>query len=201
MKKIKEMNKTEKRAWREVKNAFEWVVGGYENSVCDGHIEEMPTYEELVEEIYWTVMNCTTEPGYQSCTPCEEVRFAGKEFIMECINHKMEKGEFQYEVKHEVVEEVEEEQAKPAEKTYWSVVRCKTNIKAQPFILMCLEARNKKHAEDILFDTNFAPYGNKIFTEEQLMKVDVEWLNKVGISGKEELAHLVASSKEGKVTA
>ena len=111
MKKVKEMNGTEKRAWTEVKHAFNWVVGGHENSVCDGYDEEMPSYEALVEEIYETVMTCTTREGYQSMKPCDEVRFAGKEFIMECIEHLMNNGDFQYEVKHEEQKAEAEEEA------------------------------------------------------------------------------------------
>lgn len=214
MKMVKEMNGTEKRAWKEVKHAFNWVVGGHENSVCDGYDEEMPSYEALVEEIYETVMTCTTREGYQSMTPCDEVRFAGKQFIMECIEHLMDKGDFQYEVKHkDKAEESAESEAVEAEadevektdavgdKIYWSVVRLKKNIKSQPFILMMVTAKNKKHAEDVMFATNFAPFQNKVFTEQQIMDADIQWLNRVGIQDKEELARLISDAKEGKVTA
>ena len=99
----------------------------------------------------------------------------------------------------QVTEEVIETVA-VGDKVYWSVVRCKTNINAQPFVLMMVTARSKKHAEDVIFNTNLAPYGNKIFTEEQILNVSVEWLNKVGIQSKEELERLINDAKKGTVT-
>ena len=99
-----------------------------------------------------------------------------------------------------VTEEVKTEQV-VGDKVYWSVVRCKTNINSQPFILMKVDARSKKHAEDVIFNTNFAPYGNKIFTKEQMLDASIEWLNKVGIQSKEELTRLMSDAEEGKVTA
>lgn len=85
-------------------------------------------------------------------------------------------------------------------KQFWSVVRCKTNINAQPFVLMAVEAKSKRHAEDVIFDTNMAPYGNKIFTKEQILNVSLEWLNKVGIQSKEELERLINDAEKGTVT-
>lgn len=99
----------------------------------------------------------------------------------------------------QVTEEVTETVA-VGDKVYWSVVRCKTNINAQPFVLMAVEAKSKRHAEDVIFDTNMAPYGNKIFTKEQILDVSVEWLNKVGIQSKEELERLIDDAEKGTVT-
>ena len=195
MKKIKEMNGTEKRAWTEVKNAFDWVVGGHENSVCDGYDEEMPSYEALVEEIYETVMTCTTKPGYQSMRPCDEVRFAGKEFIMECIEHLMDNGDFQYEVKHEEKTEEAGQEVKPAEKKYWCIGRVKENIRTQPFNVYCIRANSKKDAENVLFANNIAPFQNKIFTKQQLVEMDENWRMGLGI-GDLEFAMQEASGKE-----
>lgn len=180
MKKIKEMNKTEKRAWKEVKNAFNWVVGGYENSVCDGQMEEMPSYEDIVDEIYWTVMNCTTEQGYQSSRPCDEVRFAGKEFIEECIKHLMDTEEFQYEVKH--AESKQAEEPAKATKVYISIVRNKANLKTAQFEIVKIETSSKKVAEDILFNVNLAPFGNKIYTAEQFEQLTSEYLEGKGLT-------------------
>ena len=99
----------------------------------------------------------------------------------------------------QVTEEVTETVA-VVDKVYWSVVRCKTNINAQPFVLMAVEAKSKRHAEDVIFDTNMAPYGNKIFTKEQILNVSLEWLNKVGIQSKEELERLINDAEKGTVT-
>ena len=209
MKKYKEMNGNEKIAYKNTKYAFRFEVGGIENEVLDGHREEMPTYEELEELVYEATTTATYGEGSVSCRPTKEVTFAGEQFIREVIRHFLD-TESQFELKHEqpaeaVVEEPKSEDPKPAvvekgDKSYFSVVRCKTNIKAQPFILMRILANNKKHAEDIMFSNNFAPFGNKVMTEEQIMSADVEWLNKVGIQSKEELAQLIQNIKEGKVT-
>lgn len=203
MKKYKEMNGNEKIAYKNTKYAFQYEVGGIENEVFDGYREEMPTYEELEELVYEATTSATYGDGYMSCRPTKEVTFAGEKFIREVIRHFLD-TESQFELKHEEPAEQIEEESKPAvveegTKVYWSVVRCKTNIKAQPFVLMMIKAKNKKHAEDIMFATNLAPFGNKVFTKEQILDYDIEWLNKVGIQSKEELAQLMANAEEGKV--
>ena len=65
---------------------------------------------------------------------------------------------------------------------------------------MMVTAKSKKHAEDVMFATNVAPFQNKVFTEQQIMDAEIEWLNRVGIQDKEELARLISDAKEGKVT-
>lgn len=203
MKKYKEMNGNEKIAYRNTKYAFRFEVGGIENEVLDGLREEMPTYEELEELVYEATTTATYDEGSCSCRPTKEVTFAGEQFIREVIRHFLD-TESQFELKHEEPAEQPAEELKPAvveegDKVYWSVVRCKTNIKAQPFVLMMIKARNKKHAEDIMFATNFAPFGNKVFTKEQMLNYDIAWLNKVGIQSREELAQLMTNAEEGKV--
>lgn len=91
---IKEMNKHQKIAAKQVKYAIDYIVGGLENSIQDGHMEEsdMPSKAELVEEIYSEMMNCSFGPG--SCHtghPVEEVKFAGTEFIKFYINYRLTK--------------------------------------------------------------------------------------------------------------
>ena len=203
MKKYKEMNGNEKIAYRNTKYAFQYEVGGIENEVLDGWREEMPTYEELEELVYDATTTATYGDGYMSCRPTKEVTFAGEKFIREVIRHFLD-TESQFELKHEQPAQESAEAPKPVEeigdKCYYSVVRCKTNLKAQPFVLMQIKAKNKKHAEDILFATNFAPFGNKVLTEDQMMNIEDAWMKKVGIESKEELARLIESSKEGKVT-
>ena len=203
MKMYKEMNGNEKIAYRNTKYAFRFEVGSIENEVLDGHREEMPTYEELEELVYEATTTATYGEGSVSCRPTKEVTFAGEQFIREVIRHFLD-TESQFELKHEQSSEESAEEPKPVEQTgdkcYYSVVRCKTNLKAQPFVLMQIKAKNKKHAEDIMFATNFAPFGNKVLTEQQIMNMDDAWLTKVGIQSKEELAQLIENIKEGKVT-
>ena len=203
MKKYAEMNGNEKIAYRNTKYAFRFEVGGIENEVLDGHREEMPTYEELEELVYQATTTATYGEGSCSCRPTSEVTFAGEQFIREVIRHFLD-TESQFELKHDepVIAEVGQRTRYPAigDKVYWSVVRCKTNIREQPFILMMITAKSKKHAEEIMFATNFAPFQNKVFTEEQILDTDVSWLNRVGIDDKEELARMISDAKEGKVT-
>lgn len=206
MKKIKEMNGNERIAYRNTKYAVQDIVGGIENSITDGHMTEMPTYEDLEDEVYLATTTGTYGDGWASCSPLKEVKFAGEKFIREVIRYFFDKDGFEYPVKHraEVTEQESDDdstkQAVVGDKVYWSVVRVKINIKSQPFVLMRVTAKSKKHAEDIMFDTNVAPFQNKVFTEQQIMDADIEWLNRVGIQDKEELARLISDSKEGKVT-
>lgn len=207
MKKYKEMNGNEKIAYKNTKYAVQHIVGGYENSITDGYMTEMPTYEDLEDEVYYETTTATYGDGWASCHPTKEVTFAGEKFIREVIRHFFEKDGFEYPVKHReevAAEEKATEEKKNddvvGDKVYWSVVRVKTNIKAQPFILMMVTAKSKKHAEDVMFATNVAPFQNKVFTEQQIMDAEIEWLNRVGIQDKEELARLISDSKEGKVT-
>lgn len=208
MKKIKEMNGNEKIAYRNTKYAVQDIVGGYENSITDGYMEEMPTYEDLEDEVYYATTTGTYGDGWASCDPTKEVTFAGEKFIREVIRYFFEKDGFEYPVKHReetaqpesTTEEIKPEHEAVGDKVYWSVVRVKTNIKAQPFILMMVTAKSKKHAEDVMFATNVAPFQNKVFTEQQIMDAEIEWLNRVGIQSKEELARLISDAKEGKVT-
>lgn len=213
MKKFKEMNGNEKIAYKNTKYAVQDIVGGYENSITDGYMEKMPTYEDLEDEVYYATTTGTYGEGYASCHPTKEVTFAGEKFIREVIRYFFDKDGFEYPVEHraekteevadEVIGETATEQAAEevvGDKVYWSVVRVKTNLKAQPFILMMVTAKSKKHAEDVMFATNVAPFQNKVFTEQQIMDADIEWLNRVGIQSKEELARLISDAKEGKVT-
>lgn len=208
MKKYREMTGNEKIAYKNTKYAVQDIVGGYENSISDGYMEEMPTYEELEDEVYFATTTGTYGEGYASCHPTKEVNFAGEAFIREVIRYFFEKDGFEYPVKHReeatqaeaATEEVKPETEAVGDKVYWSVVRVKTNIKAQPFILMMVTAKSKKHAEDVMFATNVAPFQNKVFTEQQIMDADIEWLNHVGIQSKEELARLISDAKGGKVT-
>lgn len=89
--KISEMSGNQRTAFAQVIEASNWVVGGWENNVADGHSEEMPSHEELAQEIYQTVMTTTTFEGIQGGPPLMEVRFAGEAFIRERIERRLKK--------------------------------------------------------------------------------------------------------------
>ena len=90
---MKEMNKHQKLAAQQVKHAINWIVGGYENSIQDGHMDasEMPSKEELVDEIYNELMVSSYGPGSCSCHPIEEIKFAGMDFIKFYTNYRLTK--------------------------------------------------------------------------------------------------------------
>lgn len=85
------MDSNRRMAFIQVIKASNWVIGGYENAVMDGEMEQMPDREFLKEEIYDTVMTCTTGDGWQSFRPIKEIRFAGTEWIMERIENRLTK--------------------------------------------------------------------------------------------------------------
>ena len=89
MKKIAEMTGNEKIAYRNIKGVFNWEVGGWYNCVLDGCEEYIPdTEEEAKAWIYDESLVDTAGPGwFHSGRAPKEMRFAGTEFIKECIDH------------------------------------------------------------------------------------------------------------------
>lgn len=85
----KTLTKHQKSALSNVEGAYTYVLGGYENSVQDGHIDEMPSVEDMFEEVYDEAMNSGHEMlgGMRidggPAPIC--VKFAGKKFICEQI--------------------------------------------------------------------------------------------------------------------
>lgn len=60
-----------------------WVVGGYENSVLDELMSEMPSVQEMVEEVYQEMITDSvmlTHKGVIKLT--KDIRFLGKETLM-----------------------------------------------------------------------------------------------------------------------
>lgn len=84
--KVSEMNTRQKRAWELIRDAGNNIVGGYENSVTDGHLAAMPSAEDIENEIYDDVIN-----GQPSLIPARDVRFLGAEWIRERIKKRVEK--------------------------------------------------------------------------------------------------------------
>lgn len=85
----KPMTKHQKEALKNIEGAYTYVLGGYENSVQDGNIEEMPAVKDLFAEVYAEA----TMSGHQmlggiridggAAPIC--MKFAGKTFIREQI--------------------------------------------------------------------------------------------------------------------
>lgn len=81
------MNAHERIAARNIKGAFEWIIGGYYNCIMDGCEEEIPnSAEELKEEIYSSALNNLHRAGYCGFNKApREMRFAGEAFCREYI--------------------------------------------------------------------------------------------------------------------
>ena len=84
---MKKLNKNEEIARQNVIGAFNWIVGGYINSIQDG-INFLPnTIDELKDEIYLSSMNngYLIEGSEQFNKAPREMRFCGREFIKSVI--------------------------------------------------------------------------------------------------------------------
>lgn len=73
-------------AKKNIINACNWIVGEYYNSMQDGYTEDLPTMEELQEEIYLSALRDRyTGCGVQFDNAPKEMRFAGTEFCKAVI--------------------------------------------------------------------------------------------------------------------
>lgn len=80
---IKNSKKTghQKIAAANITHAYNWIVGGYENSVQDGQMESMPSAESMFGEVYGDAMTCKYDEGMCSSHHApKEMRFAGAKF-------------------------------------------------------------------------------------------------------------------------
>ena len=87
----------------------------------------------------------------------------------------------------EVVETVKVKEIMKKTKVYISVVRDKSNLKSAKFEIVKIETSSKKVAEDILFNANLAPFGNKIYTEEQFAQITGDYLQGKGFEEVDEI--------------
>ena len=82
----------EKIAMRNMRHAFNWIVGGYYNCLQDGYLEDLPKdRESLADEIYFEAMTSLYGEGMciQNKAP-REMRFAGEKFCRAYINWKLD---------------------------------------------------------------------------------------------------------------
>lgn len=83
--KPKELNRHQQLAAKKVKAAYNWIVGGLENSVQDGNLDNMPPIENMFEQVYDGLMSEDYGDGYGGGNSKTELRFAGKQFILNTI--------------------------------------------------------------------------------------------------------------------
>lgn len=100
MKAYKEMNGTEKIAYKNIKGVFNYEVGGWFNCWEDGYEEDIPTLEGAKKIIYEESLEDRAGQGfYQTGRAPREMRFAGAEFIKEVIDHLFDTDEDAAELK------------------------------------------------------------------------------------------------------
>jgi hypothetical protein len=86
------MDKREMLVKMVIKQTCNSTIGGYENSVSDGLIKEMPSHEALIEQIYFEVMKeDRVETSIGMISVKKDLRFIGAERIKQYINKKIEK--------------------------------------------------------------------------------------------------------------
>lgn len=85
----KPMTHHQEGALENIREAYNWVVGGLENSVQDGQLESMPPVEEMLSEVYAeATQSCHTMVGGMSVHGGNApicMKFAGKAFIRKQI--------------------------------------------------------------------------------------------------------------------
>lgn len=94
MRKLVESNNGHRKiAARNIKYAYEYIVGGYENMYYDHYLggdmkkEEFPTIDEVKAEIYQCAFDNYYAPGTElSHRAPKEMRFAGREFAKSYID-------------------------------------------------------------------------------------------------------------------
>ena len=93
MKKVREMNGNERIAYRNIKAVFNWEVGGWYNCIQDSCPEYIPdTMDEAKQIVYDESVNDYADGGmFATGKAPKEMRFAGTEFIKECIDYLFSK--------------------------------------------------------------------------------------------------------------
>lgn len=90
----KNMNGHEKIAAKNIKGAFNWLVGGWYNCMQDGYEEDIPTLEEAKEAVCDEAMNNLYRGGGEACGKApKEMRFAGEEFCRAYVEELFQKDE------------------------------------------------------------------------------------------------------------
>lgn len=87
----------QKIAKTQLKNAYNWIVGGHENSLQDGHIEELPSVEDMFNEVYDEATSILYEEGcvHTSQPAPASMNFAGKQFLIDTLVKLFEKDGYE----------------------------------------------------------------------------------------------------------
>ncbi len=84
----------ERIAAKNIRGAIHWIVGGYYNAYQDGYDEYVPkSKQSIIEEVYDAVMSDAYGYTFNFGRAPREMRFAGKEFIMNYITKKINEDE------------------------------------------------------------------------------------------------------------
>lgn len=90
------MNTHQKIAATQLENAYDWIVGGYINTVQDGEAEEMPPVEDMFEEVMSEATSHQYGKGMCSQKPAPAaMNFAGKKFLVETLVALFEKDGYE----------------------------------------------------------------------------------------------------------
>lgn len=82
----KPLNTHQKIAAEQLQNAYDWIVGGYINTVQDGEAEEMPPVEDMFDEVMGEATTHKYGKGMCSQKPAPAaMNFAGKKFLVETL--------------------------------------------------------------------------------------------------------------------
>lgn len=82
----KPLSKHQKVAAENIKNAYSWIVGGYQNSVLDGNAEEMPSIEEMFTEVLEEANSGEYSDSWvQIGHAPAAMQFAGRKFVRETL--------------------------------------------------------------------------------------------------------------------
>ena len=82
----KPLTKHQQVAAEQLENAYNWIVGGYMNAVQDGDAEEMPSVEDLFNEVMDEATTHLYGKGMCSQKPAPAaMNFAGKKFLVETL--------------------------------------------------------------------------------------------------------------------
>ena len=89
------MTGNERIAAKNIRGAINWIVGGYYNCYQDGYDEYVPSStQDIIQEVYESSMTNLYGEGCELCGRApKEMRFAGKEFIMNYITQKINEDE------------------------------------------------------------------------------------------------------------
>jgi len=83
-------DKRNKKVQMVVNQSIDFVVGGYENAISDGDMEEMPAFSDLMVEVYEEVMATKNIEGSGFLIPVKkDIRFHGTKRIYEMIEQTM----------------------------------------------------------------------------------------------------------------